>query len=52
MIFNRAITGKAEDIRRGPGNYGVILREMFEKGEIPSCEVLFADFKIVREIKK
>lgn len=33
----------AEDVRRGLGNDGVILREMFERGEIPSCEVLFAD---------
>ena len=33
----------AGDIRKGPGNDGVVLREMFERGEIPSCEVLLAD---------
>ena len=33
----------AEDVRRGPGNDGVVLREMFERGEIPSCDVLLAD---------
>ena len=33
----------AEDVRRGPGNDGVVLKEMFERGEIPSCEVLLAD---------
>jgi len=27
----------AEDIRRGPGNDGVILRDMFERGDIPPC---------------
>ena len=33
----------AEDVRRGPGNDGVVLREMFERGDIPSCDVLLAD---------
>ena len=31
------------NISIGPSNDGVILREMFEKGLIPSCEVLLAD---------
>ena len=31
----------AEDVRKGPGNDGVVLREMFERGE--SCDVLLAD---------
>ena len=33
----------AGDIRKGPGNDGVILREMFKRGDIPSCDVLLAD---------
>ncbi len=33
----------AEDVRTGPGNDGVILRDMFERGEIPPCNVLLAD---------
>ena len=33
----------AEDVRKGPGNDGVVLRETFEKGEIPPCDVLLAD---------
>lgn len=33
----------SEDVRIGPGNDGVVLREMFDKGEIPPCEVLLAD---------
>ena len=33
----------AEDVRMGPGNDGVVLREMFERGDIPPCEVLLAD---------
>ncbi|WP_457550073.1 transposase [Archaeoglobus sp.] len=33
----------SEDVRMGPGNDGVILREMFERGDIPFCEVLLAD---------
>jgi len=33
----------SEDVRMGPGNDGVVLREMFDKGKIPSCEVLLAD---------
>ena len=33
----------AEDVRMGPGNDGVVLKEMFDKGEIPPCEVLLAD---------
>lgn len=42
----------AGDVRRGPGNDGVVLREMFERGEIPSCDFLLADFKIVVVMKK
>ena len=33
----------SEDVRVGPGNDGVVLREMFERGDIPLCEVLLAD---------
>ncbi|MCD6492341.1 MAG: transposase [Archaeoglobaceae archaeon] len=33
----------AEDVRKGPGNDGVILREIVERGDIPSCDVLLAD---------
>ena len=33
----------AEDIRIG-GNDGVVLREMFERCDVPPCEVLLADF--------
>ncbi|WP_457549950.1 transposase [Archaeoglobus sp.] len=33
----------SEDVRMGPGNDGVVLREMFERGDIPKCEVLLAD---------
>ncbi len=33
----------SEDVRAGPGNDGVVLREMFERGDIPKCEVLLAD---------
>jgi len=31
------------DVRYGPGNDGVILREMFERGDILSCDILLAD---------
>ncbi len=31
------------DVRRGSGNDGVVLREMFEKEDIPPCNVLLAD---------
>ncbi len=33
----------AEDVKRGPSNDSVVLREMFERGDIPSYEVLLAD---------
>jgi len=33
----------AEDVRKRLGNDGVVLREMSERGKIPSCEVLLTD---------
>jgi len=33
----------SEDVRVGPGIDGVVLREMFDRGDIPSCEILLAD---------
>ena len=32
----------AEDVRRGPGNDSVVLREMVERGDVPS-RILLAD---------
>ena len=40
----------AEDVREGPGNDGVILREMFEREEIPPC--LIGGFRIVGVTRK
>jgi len=34
----------------GPSNDGVILREMFEKGLIPSCQVLLADCRVTKNL--
>jgi len=27
----------ADDVRRGPGNDGVVLKEIVERGDIPPC---------------
>ena len=33
----------SSNVSIGPSNDGVILREMVERGDIPSCNVLLAD---------
>ena len=43
VVDTESQTILAGDVRRGSGNDGVILGEIFKRGDIPSCDVLLAD---------